>query len=170
MKALTRQAPALMAVKVADEVWIVTALLHTENPTRADFTVKEIVDRAERENIFGRLRRGVYVHALQHCVANRPPSPARYCMLFATGQLTRRLVRLNDPCHPAREGGKRMPQRENMPAAYRHLQDWYLSKYSPVSPAPARTDPILALRGLGKQIWAGEEPDAYVNRLREGWE
>ena len=32
------------------------------------------------------------------------------------------------------------------------------------------TDPILALRGLGKEIWADEDADAYVRRLREGWE
>ena len=30
-------------------------------------------------------------------------------------------------------------------------------------------DPILSLRGLGKAIWADEDPDAYVERLREGW-
>jgi len=158
------------SLRVADEVWIATALLHVENPTRKDFTVKEIVDRAERESLCGPLRRGVYVHALQHCIANRPPSPARYAMLFATGHLTRRLVRLGDPCHPAREGGKRMPQRDAIPPAYRYLQDWYLSKYSPVSSRPTKSDPILALRGLGKQIWTGEDPDAYVCRLREGWE
>ena len=30
-------------------------------------------------------------------------------------------------------------------------------------------DPILSLRGLGKAVWADEDPDAYVDRLREGW-
>lgn len=30
-------------------------------------------------------------------------------------------------------------------------------------------DPILSLRGLGKAMWASEEADAYVERLREGW-
>ena len=30
-------------------------------------------------------------------------------------------------------------------------------------------DPILALRGLGKWIWADEDADAYVRRLREEW-
>ena len=30
-------------------------------------------------------------------------------------------------------------------------------------------DPILSLRGLGKAIWADEDPDAYVERLRDGW-
>jgi hypothetical protein len=27
-------------------------------------------------------------------------------------------------------------------------------------------DPILALRGVGKDVWNDEEPDAYVRRLR----
>ena len=31
-------------------------------------------------------------------------------------------------------------------------------------------DPILGLQGLGKEIWADEDADAYVRRLREGWE
>lgn len=30
-------------------------------------------------------------------------------------------------------------------------------------------DPILALRGVGRELWADEEADAYVSRLREGW-
>ncbi len=31
------------------------------------------------------------------------------------------------------------------------------------------TDPILSLRGLGKDIWADEEADDYVRRLRGEW-
>ena len=31
-------------------------------------------------------------------------------------------------------------------------------------------DPILARFGLGKWMWADEDADAYVRRLREGWE
>ena len=31
-------------------------------------------------------------------------------------------------------------------------------------------DPILSLRGLGKDIWANEETDSYVKRLRGGWD
>jgi hypothetical protein len=30
-------------------------------------------------------------------------------------------------------------------------------------------DPILALRGSGKELWADEHADYYVRRLREGW-
>jgi hypothetical protein len=62
-------------LKVADEVWIVTALLHREHPERDDFTVAEIVERARKEGLTPELRPGVYVHAIVHCVANRPPNP-----------------------------------------------------------------------------------------------
>ncbi len=31
------------------------------------------------------------------------------------------------------------------------------------------TDPILSLHGLGKDIWADEEADDYVRRLRGEW-
>jgi len=30
-------------------------------------------------------------------------------------------------------------------------------------------DPLLALRGSGRALWADEPADAYVQRLREGW-
>lgn len=33
----------------------------------------------------------------------------------------------------------------------------------------APVDPILALRGVGRELWTDEGVDAYVSRLREGW-
>jgi hypothetical protein len=33
-----------------------------------------------------------------------------------------------------------------------------------------REDPLLSLRGSGKQPWSGEHADDYVRRLRKGWE
>ena len=30
-------------------------------------------------------------------------------------------------------------------------------------------DPILALRGVGREMWANEDADTYVERLRHGW-
>ena len=78
-------------VKVADEVWIVTALLQREAPEREDFAVEEIVERARQEKVFETLRPGVYIHAQMHCVANRPPNPGRYRMLFETRPGRRRL-------------------------------------------------------------------------------
>jgi hypothetical protein len=157
-------------IKVAEEVWIATALLHRENPKREDFTVAEIVERARRESISGELRPGVQVHAYLHCVANRPPNPGCHRMLYATGKNTRRLFRETDDFDPKRRRGKSVPDRENIPVKYRPLLDWYSEKFVGKGKSFKETDPILGLRGLGKEIWVGEEPDDYVSRVRGGWE
>jgi hypothetical protein len=162
--------PTTYEVKVADEVWIAVALLHQKYPEREDFSVDEIVARAREEGIAGKNRPGVYVHALQHCVANRPPNPARYCMLFETGKGRRRLWRPGDRLHPRRSGAKFVPAREDIPPQYRQLIDWYLSTYAKMTDKAGASDQILGLRGMGKEIWRGEHPDKYVRKLRGGWE
>src|SRR5438876_3407920 len=121
-----------MAIKVADEVWIATALLHREQPKRADFTVQEIVQRARQERLHPQLRPGVQVHAYRHCVANVPPDSGRYRMVFATSKTMRRLYRTGDPADPSRRRGKTMPARDDIPASCHHLLDWYTKSYSPV--------------------------------------
>jgi hypothetical protein len=157
-------------VKVADEVWIAAALLHREQPARPDFTLEEIVERARREALVGPLRPGVYVHVVQHCVANRPPNPGRYRMLFETGPGRRRLFRVGDAYHPAREGAKTIPNPEDMPHGYRGLLDWYRDWCSEAARSRLDADPLLALAASGKHLWADEHADDYVRRLREGWE
>ncbi len=157
-------------ILVADEVWLATALLHRENPDRSDFTVAEILERAKQEAIADKLRPGVYVHIVQHCVANRAPNPGRYRMLFETRKNHRRLFRPGDPYDTKREGSKVTPDRENVPAKYRSLLDWFETEFAPRGRAKAENDPLLALRGSGKKLWADEHADEYVRRLREGWE
>ena len=98
-------------IKVADEVWIAAALLHREHPKQLDFTIEQIMERAAREAGKEPLRPGVYVHVVQHCVANRPPNPGRYRMLFETTSGRRRLFRSGDVYDPAREGAKTVPAR-----------------------------------------------------------
>lgn len=34
----------------------------------------------------------------------------------------------------------------------------------------SKSDPLLALVGSGRDLWANEHADEYVDRLREGWE
>jgi hypothetical protein len=157
-------------IKVADEVWIATALLQRKYPEKTDFSIDEIVERARGENISGKERPGVYVHAIQHCVANRPPNPGRYRMLFETTKGRRRLWRPGDRVDSKRAGAKNLPEREDIPEQYHALLDWYLAKYAAPSGMPGVSDPILGLRGMGKEIWKGEHPDKYVQKLREGWE
>jgi hypothetical protein len=159
-------------VKVADEVWIATALLHRERPDREDFSITEIVERAEREKLTPRLRPGVRVHATAHCVADLPPSPGRYCMLRSMPGGRRRLFRPGDPVHRARQGAKTTPLRDEIPQSYHELLDWYSAQYARARIGrgdAAAADPILALRGSGAVLWRDEDPDAYVERLRSEW-
>ncbi len=159
-----------IAVKVSIETWIATALLHQEHPEREDFSVGEIVDRAEHEAIAGALRPGVRVHATLHCVANLPPNPGRYRMLCATEKGRRRLFRPDDWSHPDRQKGKIVPEKEELPERYRGLLDWYYNDYLRSSRKRDPNDSILALVGSGREIWRDEDPDTYVRRLREGWQ
>ena len=159
-----------IGLKVADEVWIATALLHRENRKRSDFTVEEIVDRAKREGLSKPLRKGLYVHVAQHCVANRAPNSGRYRMLVETAKGRRRLFRAGDSYDPAREGGKTVPAKEDIPPKYASLLEWYREWNKDNLEERIKNDPLLALRGSGKHIWADEHADEYIRRLREGWE
>ena len=157
-------------IRVADEVWIAAASLHRSHPDRADFTIGEIMRQAETANVTGvsPLRPGVKVHVYLHCVANKPPNPGRYRVLLETPAGRRRLFRPGDPCHPRRTAGKNIPNRDEIPMRYGELIDWYLAEYATQACGETR-DPVLALRGLGKEIWAGEAADDYVHRQRSGW-
>ncbi len=160
----------LGSVKVADEVWIAAALLQSEQPGVEDFAVEEIVERAQREGLLKPLRPGVYVHVIQHCVANRAPNPGRYRMLFETAEGKRRLFRDGDPYHPGREGSKTKPSPEDLPAGYEGLLKWYEEWSRNSREKEIENDPLLQARGSGRHIWADEHADEYVRRLREGWE
>ena len=76
--------PIAHRLRVADEVWIATALLHREQPARDDFSINEIVERARVEGLSEVLRAGVYVHAIQHCSAPRCSSRSISMRLAST--------------------------------------------------------------------------------------
>jgi hypothetical protein len=156
-------------LKVADEVWIITALLHRENPSSLDFSIDQIMYRARTERAAGKLRPGFYVHVIQHCVANRPPNPGRYRILIETARDRRRLFRKGDTYHHDREGSKTVPEKENIPTQYRDLVDWYLDVFCVNRGNADGVDPLLTLRGSGRGLWADEHADDYVRRLREDW-
>ena len=115
-------------MKVADEVWVSTALLHAENPGRADFAVEEIKARARQEK--WQIRPGFGVHASYHCLANKPANPANHRMLFEDSRGRKRLFRQGDACHSDRHAGKARPNRQDLPLQYQKLVDWYDSVYS----------------------------------------
>jgi hypothetical protein len=167
-------------IRVADEIWIATALLHREHPESPDFRVQQIVERAIQENISGSPRPGLMPHAYMHCVGNKPPKPSGYRMLYATDKSRRRLYRPGDPSHPERRS-KITPRRDEIPEKYHELLDWYESEYAmraaeggsraATATAEARVaaDPILGLFGSGREIWEGIDPDEYVRLMREEW-
>jgi hypothetical protein len=179
-------------VTCAVEVFLATALLHREQPGRVDFTIGEIVSRAAREGLYGSLRSGVNVHASMHCVANRPPNPAKHRMLFATGKHTRRLLLPSDEVHPGRTG-KIFPDADELPESCLPLLEWAKKRYEEdgsvaggrrpggdqrpggASSAPTKTadqwlGSLLEMEGLGKEYWKDVDPDEFVRQLREGWE
>jgi hypothetical protein len=161
-----------LEVPVATEAWIAAALLHREQPDRADFTIQEIVARAETENLTGSLRPGVNVHVAVHCVANRPPNPARLRMLFATGKRTRRLFREGDEALPERTG-RITPEPESIPSSHRYLLDWYRNEYNQRPTQSAQRNwlsGVVGLAGAGHAVFSDVDPDRYVAELREGWQ
>lgn len=61
------------------------------------------------------------------------------------------------PCGPRGTTGKDVPAREALPAPHRELVDWYFAEYAGAH--GQADDPVLALRGLGKEVWADEDTD-----------
>ncbi len=162
-------------IKVADEVWLSVLMLHVSHPEKADFSIDEIMDFAQHSDqrrALGQLRSSFYAHVVQHCVANRPPSPARYRMLLETSPGRRRLFRPDDPYHPGRSRGKSVPKAfEDFPdywfnGALQQYNDWCRRSAEDT----IKNDPLLSLYGSGKDLWADEDADTYIRRLREGWE
>jgi hypothetical protein len=156
-------------IRVADEAWLALALLQHENPERASFSAREILDRVKQEQVTPELRPGVQVHIYLHNVANSEPNSARYRMFYKLPDDTYRLYRPTDSAHPARKG-KIVPERDELPDKYRYLLDWYEREYCVKQNATREEDdPILQMWGVGKEIWADTNADDYVRDLRSNW-
>lgn len=178
-------AVAASSLRIADGVWIATALLHMQYPERPDFAESEIQARFLAEEFpRGKNLASLPTNINSHCVANRPRSrkktdPSKvqggpYRMLYETRSGFRRLFRPTDDVHPdrwqSRRASKSVPILEQIPEKYRYLIDWYLA-WLQSSPAMSsietiENDPLLRLRGSGRHIWADEHADEYVENLR----
>lgn len=159
-------------IKVADEIWLATSLLHQENPSREDFSVSEIVQRAIKEKLAGGYRPGLQIHASNHCVATKPPNPARHRMLSETGRGRRRLFREGDRFHRDRKEGKTHPATEDVPPKYRYLVDWYEHVYAngaedeePLPPGTKLDDILKFPSTISKSDW--EEIEAAIEEACE---
>ena len=133
-------------IKLADQIWVATALLHRQQPEQDGFTVEEIVEQVRQE--FHQVQPGVKTHLYQHMVATKAPNPGRHRMLSQEdGKL--RLFRPGDPYHPDREGGKICPKREDLPGKYHDLLRWYEEEYAPGFPPFTLDHPLFKLVGVG---------------------
>ena len=157
------------SIRVADEAWVGLALLHREHPERESFTARDILDRVKTAGATSELRPGVQVHIYLHNVANVEPNSARYRMFWKLPNDTYRLIRPGDHPHPLRKG-KTKPDRDELPEQYRYLLDWYEQEYcDKQGGVREEDDPILQMRGVGKEIWADTDADEYVRSLRSNW-
>ena len=112
---------------------------------------------------------GVQAHIYLQNVGNVEPNSARYRMFYKLPNDTYRLFRPTDQAHPARKG-KMIPAREELPDKYHYLLDWYAQVYlAKGANMPEEDDPILKMRGVGKEIWADVDADEYVRSLRSNW-
>ena len=158
-------------LSAADLVWLATAILTRMHPDRSGFSHEEILGKVEEiEPDHGFKAATIPTHITSHCVANKKPDPGKHRKLFMNADGTYRLYRPRDPYHPGRKDGKLLPDANRIPPKYREFLDWYQVKYAHSRPA-IDEDPILALRGLGKeylrQLGRGEK---FLRDLREGWE
>jgi len=83
-------------------------------------------------------------------------------MLYATSARTRRLLRSGDQVHPERTG-KIWPEPDDLPPQYGELIKWAKQRYG------RWLEGIFQMRGMGRELWRGEDPDEYVRNLREDW-
>lgn len=176
---------AIRNLRIADGVWIATALLHREFPERLDFAESEIQARFLSEGFpRGKNPSTLPTHINSQCVANRPRSRSRanpaklqggpYRILYETRSGFRRLYRPEDDFHPdrlqSRKASKMLPKKEQISERYWPLLDWYTTWTQPagvvVEIANIDDDPLLRLRGSGRHTWADEHADEYVERLR----
>lgn len=170
------------SVKLADRIWIAVALLHREMPAREDFSRAEIRTKLRETGLMDLVEplqpQSVNAHLKEHLVANVPPSSGKYRMLFEAQPGFLRLFRKGDfidpgrlPRRPGKYVPKITPKRDEIPADYWPLLDWYETwckqAHVPTPPINWEDDPLVRLIGSGKHIWADEHADEYVNRLRE---
>jgi hypothetical protein len=158
-------------LKAADLVWLATAQLQREQKDRAGFSPDEILKKALGiEPNHGFSVNTIRTHISRHCVANLAPAGAIHRILTRNPNGTYRLYRHGDEYHPGRAGGKTCPDMNAIPSKYTDLTDWFHREFDKRAELSADEDPLLALRGLGKELWkelgGGEK---FIRELRENW-
>jgi hypothetical protein len=170
--------PAVMyqkaQLKVADELFLIVALLHREHPDQEAFEIGQILSRAKQEGLGAHRsdQRSLRLHAYEHAAANVPPGKGgKYRLVFRERDNRIRLLNTSDYIHPDRHQ-KLFPAYEEVPEKYHELLDWAKRRSEGQLEAGPNQwlEGLKRLKGKGKEIWRGIDPDAYVRNLREGWE
>jgi hypothetical protein len=159
----------LPPLKIADEVWVATAHLHREQPARRGFSGAEILRKVGQLHLGRTTRSGVNAHIYLHCVANLKPNPARLRLLFRNEDGSLRLFRPGDPYHPERKSGRTTPDPGSLPPEYAEILDWYRAEYARAGRSRNIEDPILGLRGVGKELWKDLGGEKFITGLRKNW-
>lgn len=118
-----------LEIATSTAVWVATALLHKENPSRTAFKIKEIEQKVKYLNLLSVQDATITQHITSHCVANSHASPDTSRMLFRAQRGLYRLYRKGDSHDSTRQYGKICPVSEVVPKKYRDLLEWY-EKYS----------------------------------------
>jgi len=151
-------------LKVADAVWIATAVLHQQHPAAPGFERKEIADKVAEMKLTRGQPTSVWQHIDRHCVANRPAQTNRRRDLYNPPRSgLRRLFKPGDWYVPEREGAPYHPVWTDLPPQFRKLEKWYEDWCG------EEEDTLLSLAGLGKGTWQGVDAVEHIRQLREGW-
>jgi|HubBroStandDraft_6_1064221.scaffolds.fasta_scaffold260740_2 hypothetical protein len=151
---------------IADTIWLATALLEKENPRAEGFSYETILRKVSE--LDASLKPGsVHAHLSAHCIASKRASPATLRILTENPDGTLRLFRSGDPYDRTRRVGRTQPRPNAIPAEYHSLLQPGDNRAEPFRFLPEE-DPILALTGVGKEMWkrlGGGE--AFLRALRE---
>jgi hypothetical protein len=153
-------------LSIADTIWLATALLHEARPHTSGFPHETILRKVAELNP-SLNPRSVSTHLSTHCVASKKANPATLRILTENADGSLRLFRAGDPFHPSRRAGRTVPKPGALPAQYAHLLRQHVSGPSAKLDELPTEDPILAITGVGKEMWkklGGGE--AFIRGLR----
>jgi hypothetical protein len=151
---------------IADSIWVATALLQKNQPEVTGFDDETILRKTlELDPTLN--PRSVSTHLSVHCIASKEANPASLRILTKNPDGTLRLYHEGDPYHPTRRNGRTAPRPNALPEKYRGLAD-RRGTFSNESAALVEQDPVLAMRGVGKEMWkALGGGEAFIRALRE---